>query len=96
MTMMLEQSIRFHKDLDRQIIDDTVLSLHRIASTPNACSSPMMKRLSSQSQSVGTPSIMSFDPSGKTPPILPFEDDECREFMICFLYVVKNLKSGKF
>lgn len=95
--MMLEHSLRFHKNLDRPLIDDSFLSLHLIGQVNDDRMSPMSKRTSVQSGglSVDTHSLMSLDPSGKTPPILPFDEDESREYMLSFLYVLKNLKSGE-
>lgn len=95
LTMMLEHSLRFHKNLDRPLIDDSFLSLHLIGQVNDDRMSPMSKRTSVQSGglSVDTHSLMSLDPSGKTPPILPFDEDESREYMLSFLYVLKNLKS---
>ena len=90
---MLEHSIRFHKNLERPIIDNTLLGLYRMSG--DSLASPLRVRNSTFSGGTSSPSLMSVDPSGKVPPILAFEDDESKEFMICFLSILKNLKSGK-
>lgn len=90
---MLEHSIRFHKNLERPIIDNTLLGLHRMSG--DSLTTPLRVRNSTFSGGTSSPSLLSVDPSGKVPPILAFEDDESKEFMICFLSILKNLKSGK-
>lgn len=90
---MLEHSIRFHKNLERPIIDNTLLGLHRMSG--DSLTTPLRVRNSTFSGGASSPSLLSVDPSGKVPPILAFEDDESKEFMICFLSILKNLKSGK-
>ncbi|XP_066933536.1 dedicator of cytokinesis protein 11-like isoform X1 [Clytia hemisphaerica] len=100
LTMMLEHSLRFHKNLDRPKIDDSLLSIHRIAPTTPShdgnMSPILMKRSSTVSNTFSSESqsIMSLTGSGKVPPILPFEDDEAREFLLCFSFLLKNLHSS--
>ena len=99
LTMMLEHSLRFHKNLDRPKIDDSLLSIHRIAPTTPShdgnMSPILMKRNSAISNTFSSESqsIMSLTGSGKVPPILPFDDDEAREFLLCFSFLLKNLHS---
>ena len=101
LSMMLEHSLRFHKNLDRPKIDDSLLSIHRIApATPSHdgnMSPSLGKRNSAFSNTFSSdgPSIMSLTGSGKSPPILPFDDDEAKEFLICFMFLIKNLQSCK-
>ena len=99
---MLEHSLRFHKNLDRPKIDDSLLSIHRIApSTPTTPlhegnMSPLTgKRVSIMSNTFSSDSstFMSMTGSAKVPPILPFDDDEAKEFLICFVYLLQNLHS---
>ena len=105
LTMMLEHSLRFHKNLDRPKIDESLLSIHRMApSTPSTPlhegnTSPMAgNRVSVLSNTFSSDSstFMSMTGSAKVPPIYPFDDDEAKEFLICFVYLLQNLHSSMY
>ena len=95
--MMLEHSLRFHKNLDRPKIDDSLLSIHRIAPlTPSheGNMSPVTAKrgsVLSNTFSSDSSTFMSMAGSAKVPPILPFDDDEAKEFLVCFVYLLQNL-----
>ncbi|XP_047129888.1 dedicator of cytokinesis protein 9 isoform X1 [Hydra vulgaris] len=84
LTMMLEHSIRFHKSLE--LTEDGLIHISDDKSSP--------RRISKVSAlySVISSSTSTTDSTGKNPPILPFDEDEAKELMICFLYILKSLK----
>ena len=92
LTTMLEHSIRFHKSLEHPVIDDNLISMN----ADNKSSPRRISKISALYSVMTSTTPTMLDSNGKTPPILPFDEDEAKELMICFLYILKSLKSGLF
>ena len=88
LTTMLEHSIRFHKNFDPSNIDDSLLAVGNTSAV-----APRNSTMSFSS-SVLSQSSVSSNTTTKTPPVPPFDDDESKELIVCFLYILKNLRSG--
>lgn len=91
LTTMLEHSIRFHKNFDPSNIDDSLLA---VSCNPSSVA-PRNSTMSYSSSVHSNSSVTSNPQTPKTPSLPPFDDDEAKELIVCFLYILKNLRSGK-
>lgn len=96
LTIILEHAFRFHKNIDRPFIDDSLLSTRQHVISPcSGRASPAPSRNSVMSVSSQTTQRENANDAGnRNASLLPFDEDEKRELLICVVFLLKKLSSG--